>query len=148
MTGLPTRLLGSIPDNGNRLLSFPKRPEVMSEPPGFCSVGTSFFSPPFKAAWDWRWPHLRLLLRLRMRGAALAVFPYTITAWSIIKEEIKFSLSCIHLEFLGYRNKWLEYAERMGRIRRSTGSLKLNCTTEKARTWNFPDICQILYSLC
>jgi hypothetical protein len=48
-----------------------------------------------------------------MRGAAPAVFPCTITAWCIIKEEMKFSLPCIHIEFLGHRNKWLEYAERM-----------------------------------
>jgi len=48
-----------------------------------------------------------------MRGAAPAIFPYTVTAWCVIKEEIKFSLSCIHIEFLGCRNKWLEYAGKM-----------------------------------
>lgn len=83
-----------------------------------------------------------------MRGAAPAVFPYTVTAWCIIKGEIKFNLSCIHTEFLGYRNKWLECAERMEGSRKSTGNLKLNCTTEKAGTCNFPDICHIFYSLC
>jgi len=30
MTGLSTRLLDSIPDSSKRLLSFPKRPEVLS----------------------------------------------------------------------------------------------------------------------
>jgi hypothetical protein len=53
-----------------------------------------------------------------MHGAAPAVFPYTVTAWCIFKKEINFSLPCMHIEFLGYRNKWLEYAERS----RSTGS--------------------------
>ena len=63
-----------------------------------------------------------------MRGAAASVFPYTITSWCVIKEEIKFSSSCIHIKFLGYRNKWLEYAEKMEGIRKSTYLLTPWCT--------------------
>ena len=100
LTGLPSRLLsiwGSIPDSGKMLLSFPKRPEVLSEPPGFFffSVSTSYSSPEVKQ------PATEgLLSRLRMYGAAPTVFPHAVIPWCIIKKEIKLGLPCIHIVFM------------------------------------------------